>query len=88
MSTHLTNLDQGGMVAMAPLYPLDQVRTLQQMGHRVSKHNRKYGTLGFILDIIEERGWAALYKGHRSVQLALGVSNFIYFYWCVLEWGV
>lgn len=67
---------------MAPLYPLDQIRTIQQVeGLQVSSKNARYGLLGVLMDVVSERGWSAIYKGHTSLQFALGSSNFIYFYW-------
>jgi hypothetical protein len=34
------------------------------------------------LAIIKEQRWR-VYQGHVSTQVALGGSNFVYFFWCV-----
>jgi hypothetical protein len=65
----------GSMLAMALCYPLDRVRTISQM---TKKHE---SALVILSRVVEEEGWAALYRGLGPMLVALGTSNFVYFYW-------
>eukprot|EP01123_Difflugia_compressa_P000278 TRINITY_DN10365_c0_g1_i1.p1 TRINITY_DN10365_c0_g1~~TRINITY_DN10365_c0_g1_i1.p1 ORF type:complete len:323 (+),score=36.96 TRINITY_DN10365_c0_g1_i1:49-1017(+) len=59
----------GGSIAMTTFYPLDVIRTHQQI---------KPGTS--ILKIISEEGIDALYRGLRATLISLYASNFVFFY--------
>lgn len=65
----------GSVAAMALCYPLERVRTIAQ----IKKGNNK-GVYGIIKEIVDEEGWEGLYVGLGPVLVALGASNFIYFY--------
>jgi adenine nucleotide transporter 17 len=65
----------GSMLAMALCYPLDRVRTISQT---TKKHD---SALVILSRIIEEEGWGSLYRGLGPMLVALGTSNFVYFYW-------
>jgi len=65
---HAVSGTAGGTISMTLFYPLDIIRTHQQ----VSKHVT-------ILSLLKE-GPATLYKGLSSVLISLAVSNFVYFY--------
>lgn len=63
------------MIAMSICYPLDRVRTLSQVG------KVKVSVFNLLLHIIKTEGWSGLYQGLGPVLVALGSSNFVYFYW-------
>lgn len=65
----------GSMLAMALCYPLDRVRTISQTS---KKHEN---ALVILSRLIEEEGWGSLYRGLGPMCVALGTSNFVYFYW-------
>ena len=67
----------GGCVSMAALYPLDQVRALKQVD---DPRCRGRGTAGAIMHLAKTEGMDGIYRGFASMQVALGVSNFVYFY--------
>uniref|UniRef100_A0A7S3PHQ4 ADP,ATP carrier protein n=1 Tax=Aplanochytrium stocchinoi TaxID=215587 RepID=A0A7S3PHQ4_9STRA len=66
----------GSVAAMALCYPLERVRTIAQL--------KRNGTSNSVYTIIKEivniEGWGGLYFGLRPVLIALGTSNFVYFY--------
>ncbi|KAI9996233.1 hypothetical protein PInf_013616 [Phytophthora infestans] len=86
----------GGMLAMALLYPLDQIKTImqvntinseteedaeQQIGKADSTKLRA-PTRHFwaqVAEILKTKKWQ-VYQGHVSTQIALGGSNFVYFF--------
>lgn len=65
---HAISGTAGGSISMSIFYPLDVIRTHQQ----VEKTS--------ITEMINEQGVGALYKGLQSVLTSLAVSNFVYFY--------
>ncbi|RLN57995.1 hypothetical protein BBJ29_003399 [Phytophthora kernoviae] len=74
----------GGMLAMALLYPLDQIKTIMQvesseMGDAELKATVKKSFWTQALAILKANKWQ-VYQGHVSTQVALGGSNFIYFF--------
>jgi adenine nucleotide transporter 17 len=68
---HAISGTAGGSISMTIFYPLDVIRTYQQVGgpDRTS-----------ITDLINDQGLGALYRGLQSVLTSLAVSNFVYFY--------
>jgi len=66
---HAVSGTVGGSVAMTLFYPLDLIRTLNQVDSKTS-----------IVKKIQEEGIGVLYKGLYGVLVSLGVSNFVYFY--------
>jgi len=66
---HAVSGTAGGTISMTLFYPLDIIRTHQQVSKQVS-----------ILSMIKEEGLGTLYKGLHSVLTSLAVSNFVYFY--------
>ncbi|KAJ0406498.1 hypothetical protein P43SY_001429 [Pythium insidiosum] len=84
----------GGALAMGVLYPLDQIKTILQVERQAalrppsdSESGPKEKTAvrrppGFVADalrILRQQGWH-VYQGHVSTQIALGGSNFVYFF--------
>ncbi|EGZ27200.1 hypothetical protein PHYSODRAFT_348878 [Phytophthora sojae] len=86
----------GGMLAMALLYPLDQIKTIMQVEANEleeepeqeqdkkleAKPPVKRAPKNFwaqALLILRRKKWQ-VYQGHVSTQVALGGSNFIYFF--------
>ncbi|KAG6622659.1 Mitochondrial Carrier (MC) Family [Phytophthora cinnamomi] len=89
----------GGMLAMALLYPLDQIKTIMQVeateledepeqeqdkkaqdskaGLPVKRAPRNFWAQALL--ILRKKKWQ-VYQGHVSTQVALGGSNFIYFF--------
>mmetsp|Transcript_37991 Transcript_37991/g.75120 ORF Transcript_37991/g.75120 Transcript_37991/m.75120 type:complete len:506 (+) Transcript_37991:39-1556(+) len=72
--------------ALSLLYPLDQLRTLQQLGlaPRVASTPSKelYGEkLGCLVDCLKQQGVHGMYRGLTPSLFALGLSNFL-FYFC------
>ncbi|KAE9340581.1 hypothetical protein PR003_g10413 [Phytophthora rubi] len=86
----------GGMLAMALLYPLDQIKTIMQVEANAleeepeqeqdkkteAKPPTSFWTQALL--ILRKKKWQ-VYQGHVSTQVALKGSNFIYFFWCVEE---
>ncbi|KAL3669581.1 hypothetical protein V7S43_004966 [Phytophthora oleae] len=88
---------QGGMLAMALLYPLDQIKTIMQveaseLEEEEEKQSEKIVDVAKVptkrlpkdfwtqaLAILKKKKWQ-VYQGHVSTQIALGGSNFIYFF--------
>ena len=73
------------VAALALLYPLDQLRTLQQLGTLPTKaspaSHRKCGiAFGQLLDAFEQEGTAGMYRGLTPSLVTLSVSNFIFFF--------
>jgi len=58
----------GGSIAMTTFYPLDVIRTYQQI-NKIS-----------IFKIIPEEGLDVLYRGLQATLISLYASNFVYFY--------
>ncbi|KAF1774688.1 Mitochondrial carrier domain [Phytophthora cactorum] len=89
----------GGMLAMALLYPLDQIKTIMQVetsepeeeeaeqqrekaDATKSKAPTQRVSRNFwarVMEILKEKKWQ-VYQGHVSTQVALGGSNFVYFF--------
>ena len=67
----------GGVSAISVFYPLNIVRTCLQTDDP-SKPVR--GMAAVVKQILEEEGPGGLFKGWWSQVVALGTSNFIYFY--------
>ena len=63
---------------MQLLYPLDQVRHAQQTGTVSSS----MGAVGAIQEMISRDGWSCLYDGIFATQVALALSNFVFFFRC------
>jgi hypothetical protein len=92
--SHAVSGSLSSIVALAMVYPLDQVRILKQVeggGRGVFAAEPKYqrllsmvaggGSLASVLALLESRGVAGgLYKGFYPHTFALGLSNFLYFY--------
>ncbi len=76
---HAISGSVGSIIAMTLTYPLDRVRTIKQL------EKGKTGGSGSIVQtlqlIIERQGVAGLYDGLSPMLVALGTSNFVYFYW-------
>lgn len=84
----------GSVVAMSTFYPLDIVRTYQQVGFPASSQPRVNFTstdkrrasvdrekwFSVMQDIISRQGIGALYNGLGAVNKSLCASNFVYFY--------
>lgn len=88
---HAVSGSLSSILALALVYPLDQVRILKQVeGNKkdVFQHEHKYrfaGSLAPVLALLKKRGVSeGIYKGFYVQQIALGLSNFIYFYICKL----
>ncbi|KAG1690483.1 hypothetical protein DVH05_019423 [Phytophthora capsici] len=84
----------GGMLAMALLYPLDQIKTIMQVEANELEEEEEKQTVDAAkaltkrlskdfwtqaLRILKKKKWQ-VYQGHVSTQIALGSSNFIYFF--------
>jgi len=67
----------GGVSAITVFYPLNIIRTKLQTDDP-SKQAR--GMLQVCQDIINEDGWMGMFTGWWGQVVALGVSNFVYFY--------
>lgn len=75
----------GSALALALLYPLDQLRTFQQVDDHYlregcSQKNAKFGYLGNFLDLIDRHGKGVLYRGIIPMLVSMSISNFVYFY--------
>ena len=80
----------GSMVAMSLFFPLDRVRTFAQLAPSSTssssscsekKKTRRRNALTVLLELVESEGWQSLYQGLGPMLIALGCSNFVYFYW-------
>jgi len=67
----------GGVSAITVFYPLNIIRTKLQTDDP-SKQAR--GMLQVCQDILKEDGWMGMFTGWWGQVVALGVSNFVYFY--------
>jgi len=67
---HAISGTAGGSISMSLFYPLDVIRTHQQVDSDKTS----------ITDLINEHGIGELYRGLQSVLTSLAVSNFVYFY--------
>jgi len=65
---HAVSGTAGGAAAMTLFYPLDLIRTFNQVDNTS------------ILKLIQDEGLGVLYRGLSGVLISLGVSNFVYFY--------
>ncbi|CAM9134621.1 unnamed protein product [Scytosiphon promiscuus] len=73
----------GAVIAMALLYPLDQVRSMLQVDDELAKECAApggAGILGALSRIVRRHGKAGLWRGMVPVLVTMGVSNFVYFY--------
>jgi len=59
----------GGSIAMTTFYPLDVIRTYQQINKEAT-----------VLKIVKDEGVDVLYRGLRATLVSLYASNFVYFY--------
>lgn len=86
--SHAVSGSLSSILALALVYPLDQVRILKQVegdGRRgafaAEDKYRWAGMLAPVFALLESRGVSnGVYKGFYVQQIALGLSNFIYFY--------
>ena len=85
--SHAISGSLSSVIALGLVYPLDQVRILKQVeggGKRgpfaAEDKYRMFMALAPVLALLESRGVAGAYKGFKVQQIALGLSNFIYFY--------
>lgn len=67
----------GGTSAITVFYPLNTVRTKLQTDDPTKK---SMGVLEVMSEIVEQKGIAGLYSGWWGQVVALGTSNYIYFY--------
>ncbi|CAM9494330.1 unnamed protein product, partial [Choristocarpus tenellus] len=73
----------GAVLAMAVLYPLDQVRTILQVDDNVAAECAGPdggGIVGALTVIVRRNGRSALWRGMVPVLITMGTSNFVYFY--------
>ncbi|CAN0352968.1 unnamed protein product, partial [Ectocarpus sp. 12 AP-2014] len=73
----------GAVVAMALLYPLDQVRAILQVDDDLARECSApggAGVLGALSRLVRRHGRAGLWRGMVPVLITMGVSNFVYFY--------
>eukprot|EP00515_Schizochytrium_aggregatum_P014305 CAMPEP_0202094298 /NCGR_PEP_ID=MMETSP0964-20121228/48973_1 /ASSEMBLY_ACC=CAM_ASM_000500 /TAXON_ID=4773 /ORGANISM="Schizochytrium aggregatum, Strain ATCC28209" /LENGTH=461 /DNA_ID=CAMNT_0048662553 /DNA_START=84 /DNA_END=1470 /DNA_ORIENTATION=+ len=66
----------GSVIAMAVTYPLDRVRTIKQL----ARERDDRSPLQVLRTTLREEGWAGVYGGLQPMLVALGASNFVYFY--------
>jgi len=66
---HAVSGATGGSIAMTTFYPLDFIRTYQQI------HPDKS-----IIKLVQKEGVEVLYRGLRATLISLYASNFVYFY--------
>eukprot|EP00743_Colponemidia_sp_Colp-15_P001914 GILK01002084.1.p1 GENE.GILK01002084.1~~GILK01002084.1.p1 ORF type:complete len:319 (-),score=45.80 GILK01002084.1:325-1281(-) len=66
----------GALIALALVYPLDNLRTRFQVLHR----DRKTDTITLLKQILQREGWKGLYSGLRSGLFGVGVSWAVYYY--------
>ncbi|GBG31860.1 Mitochondrial substrate carrier family protein Q [Hondaea fermentalgiana] len=74
---HAVSGSVGSVLAMMLTYPLDRVRTMKQL----SRGGKEGGVVEVLRSILEKEGWHGLYAGLQPMLVALGASNFVYFYW-------
>ena len=67
----------GSIVAMIATYPLDRVRTINQL----SRGEKLESVVQVLRNIVKHEGWKGMYNGLQPMLVALGASNFVYFYW-------
>ncbi|KAI5645366.1 mitochondrial carrier protein domain-containing protein [Phthorimaea operculella] len=67
----------GSVVGMTAFYPLDTLRSRQQME---DSKKLEGSTFEVLIKLAREEGFDSLYKGLAPVLQSLGVSNFVYFY--------
>jgi len=67
---HAVSGTAGGSISMTLFYPLDVIRTFQQV------HGQDYS----FFDLLKSEGIGSLYKGLAPVIASLAASNFVYFY--------
>jgi len=65
---HAVSGTAGGSISMTLFYPLDVIRTHQQVGKES------------IMSLLKEEGISSMYKGLAPVIASLAASNFVYFY--------
>ena len=82
-----------GVIAMALLYPLENVRVRLQVQVNekkkaintqsvdVSSVERYSGSIDCIQKVIDSEGISSLYTGLSSALIGVGVSSAVYFYW-------
>ncbi|GAB5369085.1 hypothetical protein AAMO2058_001375000 [Amorphochlora amoebiformis] len=66
----------GGVTAISVFFPLNTARIRIQ----VASSEEAKGLLQTIQDVVQDEGLLALYQGWHSAVLAIGCSNFVYFY--------
>ena len=77
----------GALLALLSTYPLMTVNTRQQTEgkkadgtHDAVPANKK-STVGELLELIEEGGMGALYRGVQPAMIGTVVSQAVYYYW-------
>ena len=65
----------GGLISTTAIYPLDRVKTEQQLHTQ-----RQESTLQILTRVIESEGIGGLYAGLRAEYVEQGITNFVYFY--------
>lgn len=66
----------GSVVGMTTFYPLDTVRSRLQLEEKRESKN----TFAVLSELVNEEGFATLYRGIVPVLQSLCASNFVYFY--------
>mmetsp|Transcript_20902 Transcript_20902/g.40978 ORF Transcript_20902/g.40978 Transcript_20902/m.40978 type:complete len:382 (+) Transcript_20902:153-1298(+) len=73
---HAVSGSVGSVLAMMLTYPLDRVRTIKQLSR-----DKEGSVIQVLKTILAKEGWQGLYSGLQPMLVALGASNFVYFYW-------
>ncbi|XP_052861657.1 peroxisomal membrane protein PMP34 [Anopheles cruzii] len=75
---HAVSGSAGSVIAMSAFYPLDTVRSRLQLEE--PERRKALSTWRILKHLIEEEGFATLYRGLVPVLESLCISNFVYFY--------
>ncbi|ETN62594.1 peroxisomal membrane protein pmp34 [Anopheles darlingi] len=75
---HAVSGSAGSVIAMSAFYPLDTVRSRLQLEE--PDRRKALSTWRILMHLIEEEGFATLYRGLVPVLQSLCISNFVYFY--------
>lgn len=68
------------MLSMLLLYPLDQVRVIQQRQGAAGDKVRRRTPLGTFCHVLHEEGLQGLYRGVLGTLQTVGISYFVYFF--------
>ncbi|KAJ8925816.1 hypothetical protein NQ315_009666 [Exocentrus adspersus] len=74
---HATAGATGSIVALACLYPLDNIKFRIQADDKELVNKSAFQA---ILHVLQNEGLESLYRGMKTVIASVGISNFIYFY--------